>query len=92
MLELKGGIVSIDAMSCQKKIAKKTVDGSGDYVLAVKDNPSKLTEAIRNFFLERHELEDFREYGCRQHGTTGERSPGRLESRDYLVAPVPTSM
>ena len=46
MLELKGAIVSIDAMGCQKNIAKQIVDGGGDYVLAVKDNQPKLSEAV----------------------------------------------
>ena len=52
MLELKGAIVSIDAMGCQKEIAKQIIDGGGDYVLAVKDNQPKLSEAVSKFFLE----------------------------------------
>lgn len=91
MLELYGAIVSIDAMGCQKEIAKQIVEAGGDYVLAVKDNQPKLSEAISDFFLARHENEDFREYGCRQK-TASERSRGRLESRHYIVAPVPESM
>ena len=47
MLELKGAIISIDAMGCQKEIAKKIVNGGGDYLLAVKDNQSTLHKAIR---------------------------------------------
>ena len=31
MLELKGAIISIDAMGCQKDIAKQIVNGEGDY-------------------------------------------------------------
>ena len=91
MLELKGAIVSIDAMGCQKEIAKQIVDGGGDYVLAVKDNHPKLLEAIQEFFLQRHENEDFQEYGTRGHHTT-ERARGQIESRYYHVAPVPESI
>lgn len=91
MLELKGAIISIDAMGCQKKIAKQIVDGGGDFVLAVKDNQPKLFEAINDFFLERYENEDFREYGCRQHETT-ERARGLIETRYYMVAPIPKTM
>jgi predicted transposase YbfD/YdcC len=91
ILELKGAIISIDAMGCQKKIAKQIVSGGGDYVLAVKDNQPKLSEAINNFFLERYENDDFREYGCRQHETT-ERARGLIESRLYMVAPIPEAM
>jgi len=91
MLELKGAIVSIDAMGCQKEIAKQIVDGGGDYVLAVKDNQPKLAEAISSFFLERHENEDLQEYGCRQHQTV-ERARGQVESRHYIVAPIPETL
>ena len=38
LLALKGCIVTIDAMGCQKAIAKQIRQGKGDYVLAVKDN------------------------------------------------------
>jgi predicted transposase YbfD/YdcC len=91
MLELKGAIISIDAMGCQKEIARKITNGGGDYVLAAKDNHPKLCEALRAFFLERHEQDDFRDVGCRQL-TTQERSRGRQETRHYLIAPLPESM
>ena len=38
VVALKGCIVTIDAMGCQKAIAKQIRQGKGDYVLAVKDN------------------------------------------------------
>lgn len=91
MLELKGAIISIDAMGCQKEIAKKIVNGGGDYVLAVKDNQPQLCEAVQEFFLERHEQDDFHDYGCRQY-TTEERSRGRQETRYHVIAPLPESM
>jgi predicted transposase YbfD/YdcC len=91
MLELKGAIISIDAMGCQKEIAKKIVNGGGDYVLAAKDNHRKLCEAIREFYAERHEQSDFADFGCRQL-TTREQSRGRRETRHYLIAPLPESM
>jgi predicted transposase YbfD/YdcC len=91
MLELSGAIISIDAMGCQRRIAAKIINGGGDYVLAAKDNQPNLSEAIHEFFLQRHENEDFRAYGCRQH-TTIERSRGRIEERYYSIGPVPESM
>ena len=91
MLELKGALISIDAMGCQKEIAKQIVNGEGDYVLAVKENQPTLSEAVNQFFLERHEREDFQEYGCRQHHTS-ERARGHIESRYYMVAPIPQSL
>lgn len=50
MLELKGCIVTIDAMGCQKSIAKQIVQQKGDYVLALKGNQSNLYEEIMNCF------------------------------------------
>ncbi len=80
MLELKGAILSIDAMGCQKAIAKQIVDGGGDYVLARKDNHPTLCPAVSDFFLERLEEEDFRESGCRPLETR-EKARGAIETR-----------
>lgn len=44
-LQLRGAIVTIDAMGCQTAIAEQ----GGDYVLAVKDNQPQLHEAIVTF-------------------------------------------
>ena len=38
LLHLKGCIVTIDAMGCQKKIAAKVVERQGDYLLSLKEN------------------------------------------------------
>jgi predicted transposase YbfD/YdcC len=38
LLDLHGALVTIDAMGCQKEIAKQIVEGGGDYILPVKDN------------------------------------------------------
>jgi predicted transposase YbfD/YdcC len=91
MLELSGAIISIDAMGCQKEITRKIIKGDGDYVLAVKNNQPKLYEAVEEFYIKRHENDDFRDHDCRQH-TTVERSRGRIETRYYVIAPVPESM
>ena len=52
MLEIKGCIVTIDAMGCQTDIAAKIVEKKADYVLAVKDNQPLLHEAIVDYFQE----------------------------------------
>lgn len=52
MLEIKGCIVTIDAMGCQTDIAAKIVEKKADYVLAVKDNQKLLHEAISDYFQE----------------------------------------
>jgi len=38
MLDITGAVVSIDAMGCQKNIAKAIIDAEADYLLALKDN------------------------------------------------------
>lgn len=91
MLELKGAIISIDAMGCQKEIAAQIVAGEGDFLLAAKDNQPQLVAAISAFFLQRYEHNDFAAHGCRQYHTR-EKSRGRLEERSYLLAPLPETM
>lgn len=49
LLHLKGCIVTIDAMGCQKDIARRIVDSGADYVLAVKDNQPTLHESLQRF-------------------------------------------
>ncbi|MEM9589011.1 MAG: ISAs1 family transposase [Planctomycetota bacterium] len=91
MLELKGAIVSIDAMGCQKAIAKQIIEADGDYVLALKDNHPTLCQAVSDFFGDRLEDEDFQEYGCRQVEKV-EKARGRVETRIYMVAPIPAPL
>ena len=90
VLELRGAIVSIDAMGCQKAIAQQIVLGEGDYVLALKDNQPTLAAAVEEYFQEREE-EDFSGKPGRSH-QTNEPSRGRKERRDYTIVPVPESM
>lgn len=46
LLDLHGAVVSIDAMGCQKEIAKKIVDRGGDYLFSLKGNQSTLHEEV----------------------------------------------
>ena len=47
LLDIKGSIVTIDAMGCQKAIAHDIVGGGGDYVLAVKENQPTLYQHVK---------------------------------------------
>jgi len=49
VLELSGCIVTIDAMGCQKKIAKEIVEADADYVLALKGNQETVHEEMKTF-------------------------------------------
>ena len=46
MLDIKGGIITIDAMGTQTAIAKKIIDKGGNYILAVKGNQGSLEEEV----------------------------------------------
>lgn len=50
MLEVKGAVISIDAMGCQTAIAEKIVSRGADYVLAVKGNQPTLLREMDEYF------------------------------------------
>lgn len=49
-LLLDGAIVTLDAMGCQKHIAKMIIDKNADYILAVKENQPDLFDDIQDSF------------------------------------------
>jgi len=49
-LMLEGAIVTIDAMGCQKDIAKLIREQKADYVLGLKGNQGNLEESVRDCF------------------------------------------
>lgn len=88
MLELKGAIVTIDAMGCQKEIAATIIKGKGDYCLAVKGNQETLAKDIETSF-DAAINKDFRGKGQQQYCTSDEKRPhGRIETRHYYTMPV----
>ena len=86
-IDVKGAIVTLDAMGCQKQIARKIIDAQGDYVLAVKDNQPKLHEAIQDLFSDERQG-DLLKMPHRQHQTR-EASHGRRDERYYVLAKLP---
>jgi predicted transposase YbfD/YdcC len=87
-IDIKDTIVTIDAMGCQKKIAKQIVDEEGDYVLAVKQNQPTLYEAILSYFESHWDDEDQFDGPLREF-ETHEKGHGRVEDRFYFLAKVP---
>lgn len=49
VLELAGCIVTVDAMGCQKNIAKEIIEADADYVLALKGNQETVHEEVKSF-------------------------------------------
>lgn len=87
LLELKGALVTIDAMGCQKEIARKIRKEGGHFVLQVKNNQPSLYEALSSFFTDRL-ADDFAGKPCRHH-VTHDKGHGRRERREYYIAPLP---
>jgi predicted transposase YbfD/YdcC len=84
LLSLKANIVTIDAMGCQKSIAKKIQEKEADYVLSLKGNQGNLNEDVR-LFLETEAakksstvIEDIHEEVDKGHG--------RIEVRKCIVS------
>jgi predicted transposase YbfD/YdcC len=86
-IDVHGAVVTIDAMGCQKDIAKKIVDGGGDYVLAVKDNQPTLYAAVEAVFSDARQ-DELRESPHRKHQTR-ETGHGRRDERYYVLAKIP---
>lgn len=80
LLDIRGCLITIDAMGCQTKIAKQVVDGSGDYFLAVKGNQPKLLAAMNKVF-SISKLESATENVLSQT----EKGHGREETRHHMV-------
>jgi predicted transposase YbfD/YdcC len=83
LLDLKGAVVTIDAMGCQKAIAKTITEQGADYVLALKDNHPTLSEAVTLF------LNDARNTGfldiAHTYHETVDGEHGRIETRRYWL-------
>lgn len=83
LLKIRGCLVTIDAMGCQREIARKIVAKDADYLLAVKGNQGRLHDAFKNHFsiekMNQWDGESFR---------TEENSHGRIEMRLHVVSDV----
>ncbi|MFT5718969.1 MAG: putative transposase YbfD/YdcC [Oleiphilaceae bacterium] len=76
ILDIEGSIITIDAMGCQKEIAKTINDNDVDYILAVKENQAALLEKVQDEFLfSKHITED----------TSIDGDHGRIETRGCSV-------
>ena len=87
LLDIRGALVTIDAMGCQKEIAARIVDGGGDYVLTVKDNQPSLLTAIQDCFQKAIDS-DFAGLSHDDYQTE-ERAHGREEVRYYHIITAP---
>jgi predicted transposase YbfD/YdcC len=77
-LELTGALVTIDAMGCQRDIAKAIRDKGADYLLSLKDNWPALAAEVERFFADA----DPASLDCCQ---TADGGHGRIEVRRHAV-------
>lgn len=87
LLEIKGCIVTIDAMGCQTEIAQVVVDRKGDYVLALKGNQGTLHQDVQSLFALAQEMQ-FRDVAHDFHQTV-ESGHGRIEIRRHWTISEP---
>lgn len=90
ILNLKGAVVTADAMHCQKATARKIIEQEADYVLQVKDNQPKLVEKLEAIF-EDHAASGFQSKNVRR-STSTESNRGRRETRTCVVCPAPAEL
>ena len=90
LVDIKGAIITIDAMGTQKAIAEQIIESEADYVLALKGNQGTLHQAVINYIDEQSE-NDFAAVTARRH-VTEETGHGRHETRSYIQMPVPQSL
>jgi len=85
-LMIKGCIVTIDAIGCQKEIVHKIREKQADYAIAVKGNQKTLHDDIRTFFNDAQSRE-FRDIP-HTYAKTVEKGHGRVEIRRYWLSPA----
>ena len=90
LVDIKGSIITIDAMGTQKAIAAQIVDGKADYVLALKGNQETLQQAVIDH-IDQEMKNDFADVQARRH-ITKENGHGREEIRSYIQMPVPETL
>jgi predicted transposase YbfD/YdcC len=90
LVDIKGTIITIDAMGTQKAIAEQIIDSQADYVLALKGNQETLHQEVIDY-IDEQSKNDFVDVKVRRH-LTEERGHGREEVRSYMQMPVPEEL
>ncbi|MDF3055539.1 MAG: transposase family protein [Gammaproteobacteria bacterium] len=86
LIDVKDCTVTIDAMGCQREIAKQIKASGGDYVLAVKGNQGNLYTGLIRLFEQAKELKYKAMVFSKKETVDGDH--GRIETRNYTVLPL----
>lgn len=87
LLDIEGDVVTADAMSCQKEIAKMIQEKKGDYILALKGNHPVMEQEVAAYFawLDEHP----KELAAEARWTSPvEKGHGRIEKREITTIPA----
>ncbi len=90
LIDLKGAIITIDAMGTQTAIVDQIVDGEGDYILALKANQDSLFQQVMNY-VDEHISDDFAGVPAERLEEETKKGHGRIDSRTYLQFEVPNA-
>ncbi len=80
-IQIKGHIITIDAMGTQKEIAQKLRSKRADYVLALKRNQGNLHEDVELYMQDEESKKKIKEQGG--YKRTIEKAHGQIEKREY---------
>jgi predicted transposase YbfD/YdcC len=83
LLAIKGAIVTIDAMGCQKKIAEKIIAKGADYVFGLKGNQATLRTDVEDLFTEQMAC-NFKDVAV-SRGIGTDAGHGRIETREVFA-------
>lgn len=89
LLDLEGGVVTIDAMGCQREIAESIGEKGGDYIFSLKGNQGTLHEDVKLVFKDDSVLQDLTV--DHYHSIDGSEH-GRLEERTYRAIACPQTL
>jgi predicted transposase YbfD/YdcC len=83
MMAIEGAVVTIDAMGCQRNIARKIIDKKADYIIALKGNQGTLHDDVKLLAVEQ-KTNGFKDVAISRHETV-DGDHGRIETRSYTV-------
>jgi len=85
-MDVKGAVITADAMHCQTETAKRIREGGGDYVLQIKANQNNLLKAVQAYF---HKVyRDEPQLLEKPHYQELDGEHGRINERYYRVLPI----
>jgi predicted transposase YbfD/YdcC len=90
LVDIRGAIITIDAMGTQKAIAEQIIESDAGYVLALKGNQETLHQAVIDY-IDEQSANDFTGVKARRHQTR-ETGHGREETRSYIQMPAPQEL